>query len=146
MKSHFLQFIFAVLIMTCAMPAQSAIYGVCCPICVSPYERKIDKDTNNCYCTCSNDYDEISDSEGNIICCDGANDVSTGEINALCCENAGGKYSTLGGQGLRAACCIENSSRDINGNLEEVCCNIAGGAIRGTGANKKCCRQSPQGS
>ena len=145
MKSHFLQFIFAVLIMTCAMSAQSAVsLGVCCQICKPPQERKIEN--GSCTCECPEPSREFFDSEGNVICCDGANDVSTGEINALCCENAGGKYSTLGGQGLRAACCIENSSRDINGNLEEVCCNIAGGAIRGTGANKKCCRQSPQGS
>lgn len=144
MKSHFLQFIFAVLIMTCTMSAQSAIYGVCCEICKPPRERKIKN--GDCTCECPKLAQQLIDTEGNIICCDGPNDVSTGEINALCCEDAGGKYNTLGGQGLRAACCIENSSKDINGNLEEVCCNIAGGAIRGTGANKKCCRQSPQGS
>lgn len=49
--------------------------------------------------------------------------------------------------GAMAACCKSAESlKDIDGVLNASCCTNAGGAVRGTGDNKKCCRQSSQNS
>ena len=142
MKSHFFGYIFAVLTIGFALPAQSVFFGVCCPECKEP--QQIEIKGSDCECVCPNDADPISGSDGNIICCDGATNVSTGEIDQACCEsNAGGKFVEASEQGDTGnACCKEGSSKDINGSLNGTCCRAAGGRIN----NGKCCRQAPQGS
>lgn len=143
MKSHFFGYIFAVLTIVFALPAQSVFYGVCCPVCDEPQQIKIKKD--DCDCVCPNDSKEAIGSDGNIICCDGATNISTNQIDQSCCEREaiGGVYVTKGAQGIEGVCCKKDSSKTIEGTFETMCCIEAGGAEVSKG---KCCRQAPQGS
>lgn len=143
-----------------SIPVSAAIYGLCCEVCD---DEGFEYGKNSCDCQCSKG--DLVEVKQDRYCCSGIFAIASSgtfptkpdQINPECCKHAGGNYYELE-EGEEAGehaspdhqsgvCCYKGSSKSMLSNtLNDVCCDRAGGAIRGTGANKKCCRQSTQGS